>query len=164
MDCYFRREPGTTLHYAVIADGGVSLAEGQIPRMLGEITVIDPGRLSVAHCIPPKVHPDLAQHIDALERLFREAYQAGPAFDSVWDGDRRRQDRHQVSSTPGNAGAIISTRWYGGDPVVLRRVEGDGWPVEISDYRVTSVGLMAHHVRAVGPLGAELSLRIDTVE
>lgn len=165
MDCYLRRE-GTTLHYALIADGGISLAQGQIPRAFGEITVIDPGPngLSVAHAIPPTVHPDLAKHIDALERLFANAYQNGPPSDSVWDGNLRRQDRRQVSSTRGNIGAIISTRWYGGDPVLLRSVEGDGWPLEISDYRITPAGLMAHQTRAIGPLGAELRLRIDSVE
>lgn len=166
MDCYLRRERGTTLHYALIADGGISLAEGQIPRALGEVTVIEPGPngLSVAHLIPPKVHPDVIDHIATFERLFTEAYQAGPPLDSTWDGDRRRQDRRETSSTPGAAGAIISTRWYGGDPVLLRFVEGGGWPLEISDYRLTPVGLMAHHLRAAGPLGAELTLHIDVVE
>lgn len=134
MECYLRRETGT-LRYALIADGGISLAEGALPRVS-----------------PPKVQADIATHIPALERLLAEAYLIGPPTNSVWAGSIRRQDDQQ------------RIRWYGGDPVLLRWVEGGGWPLEFSDYRLTHVGLIAHQVRADGPWGAELSVRLDRVE
>lgn len=162
MECYLRRDHGATLRYALLADGGISLAEGQIPWATKPPQVVS--AVSVSEAIPPKVHPDLASHINALERLIGESYQVGSPHDTMWSGDVRRQDVRQTNSTPGNIGPIIATRWYGGDPVLLRRVEGGGWPLQISDYRMTPLGLMAHHIRADGPLGAEITLRLDTVE
>jgi hypothetical protein len=130
MDCYLRRESPTKLHYALIADGGLRLAEGTVPRATA-----------------PTFHPDIATHIAALERLLSEGYQIGPPAQSEWRGHVRH-----------HAG-----RWYGGDPVLLRYVEGNdaGWPLTMSDYRMTPVGLMAHQVYADGPWGATITLRLD---
>jgi hypothetical protein len=150
MECYLRREPGMRLHYALVADGGVSLAQGALPRQPGEA---------------PVVHPDLAGHLDDLERMLAEGFLTAPPTDAPWNGAVRREEvRRDTGSIPGRGSALVATRWYGGDPVLLRRVEGGGWPLELSDYRPTPAGLMAHVVRADGPFGAEITVRLDSVE
>jgi hypothetical protein len=55
------------------------------------------------------------------------------------------------------------TRWYGGDPVLLRAVEGDGLDLSIEDYRPlgTTTELIAHEARAKGPLGITIRIHLD---
>jgi hypothetical protein len=47
-----------------------------------------------------------------------------------------------------------SERYYGGDPLVLRRVSGEGTELTIEDYRWETFGLLAHEVRGQGPFGS----------
>jgi len=51
-------------------------------------------------------------------------------------------------------------RWYGGDPLLLRRIEGRGWPVTITDHAPVAGGLVPRMIVADGPLGIELRLRL----
>ena len=45
-------------------------------------------------------------------------------------------------------------RYYGGDPLVLRRVSGAGTELTIEDYRWEAFGLLAHEVRGQGAFGS----------
>ena len=51
-------------------------------------------------------------------------------------------------------------RRYGGDPLLLRRIDGPGWPVTVADHAAVAGGLVPRLVVAEGPLGAELRLRL----
>lgn len=51
-------------------------------------------------------------------------------------------------------------RCYGGDPLLLRRIEGRGWPLTVSDYAAVAGGWVPRLVAADGPFGAELRLRL----
>jgi hypothetical protein len=60
---------------------------------------------------------------------------------------------------------VAPTRWgdrlYGGDPVMLHRVEGDGLDLLIGDWRPLPDGsLVPHSMRLQGPLGLDVHLHL----
>ena len=54
-------------------------------------------------------------------------------------------------------------RRYGGDPLLLRRIDGRGWPLSVGDYAPGAGGLIPRLVAAHGPLGIGLRLRLTEV-
>ncbi|HYE06841.1 MAG TPA: hypothetical protein VEL07_15095 [Planctomycetota bacterium] len=54
-------------------------------------------------------------------------------------------------------------RWFGGDPLLLRRVDQDGWPLTVSDYRPAGGALIAREIAADGPWTVAMRLRLVNV-
>jgi hypothetical protein len=55
-------------------------------------------------------------------------------------------------------------RLSGGDPLLLRRVDGPGWPVTVSDYRPAAGGMVPRSLVADGPFTLELRLLLTEVD
>lgn len=51
-------------------------------------------------------------------------------------------------------------RWFGGDPLLLRRIKGQLPSVEVGDYRTWEGSLLAYQVRASGP-GFSVTICLD---
>jgi len=126
---------GGEVRAALVGDGGVQLAD----LALADGSV-------VVH----QVVGDLRERAALLATVIGQAYGAFPGEARTWQDDRLRG---------GSAGV---TRWYGGDPLLLRRVEGIDWPLVLADYRLVGGRLIAHEVRAEGPFGSEIRLRLTT--
>jgi hypothetical protein len=92
--------------------------------------------------------PDLNKALPHLGRLLRQAF-ALPPEERSWSDDR-------IAARNGG-----STRWYGGDPVLLREVEGDGLDLVIEDYRQIGPELVPFEARASGPFGITLRIRLS---
>lgn len=135
-DCVVRAKP-ESLRLAVLDDAGVLLADLELAG----------DRLAVHQAVAELRERALPQ----LERLLR-AWRPRPApaerAAGAWEDDRL------VVREGGQR------RWYGGDPLLLRLVEDDGWPIALADHRPRGDGLVAHQVRADGPLGAAVELRL----
>ena len=61
------------------------------------------------------------------------------------------------------AATAQDVRRYGGDPLLLRRIDGRGWPLTVGDYVPVAGGLVPRLVTAHGPLGVGLRLRLVEV-
>ena len=66
----------------------------------------------------------------------------------TWENDRLR-------ATAGDA-----VRWYGGDPILLRAIEGGGLDVLIEDWRPLGAQWLPHEARAEGPFGITIRLHV----
>jgi hypothetical protein len=54
----------------------------------------------------------------------------------------------------------VIQRWFAGDPLALRRVEGSGFIYEIGDYRPWGASLLAHQAHLSG-IGFTVQLQLD---
>lgn len=115
-----------------LSDEGVVLADIEV----------GPAGLT-AHRVVPALRPRLA----VLAGLI------GPY---VRPPERRRAWRRGVL----RADTVLDRRSYGGDPLLLRRIDGSGWPVTVADYAPAAGGLVARRVVAHGPLGTALRLHL----
>jgi len=93
--------------------------------------------------------------IDSLHKVLsvlgRLAYQAWgtPAEQRAWENDRIRATTKEGYE-----------RWYGGDPLLLRQVDGQGSTVVIGDYRVWHGSLLAYCAETSG-LGYSFRYRLS---
>lgn len=74
----------------------------------------------------PVVHrvvDDLRPRLGLITDLLRAAYGAAPPTARGWEDGALR-----IASADG-------VRWYAGDPLLPRLVEGTGWPVRLEDWR-----------------------------
>lgn len=94
---------------------------------------------------------DMERALPHLGRLVAQAYARVDDATRTWDDDRLRAD-------VGDA-----TRWYGGDPVLLRAVEGGGLDLLVEDWRMIGSDLIPHEARAEGPFGITIRLRLNEV-
>ena len=97
---------------------------------------------------------DLRKALPALGRMLRQAY-ATPV-----EQGRRQWCDGRLAGLSGK-----DTRWFGGDPVLLRAVQGDGLDIVIEDYRPLSASsgsgeLLAREVRAAGPFGITIRIHL----
>ncbi len=140
-----RRVSGTAILRS-LGDGAVRAAflsdEG---LLLADLTARD-GTWSVTRSIP-----DLERALPHLGRLVAQAYAAVAEGEPTWDDDRLRIQT-------GDA-----LRWYGGDPILLRAVEGGGLDLLVEDWRPLAIGLFPHEARAEGPFGITIRLRLTEV-
>lgn len=121
---------------AFLSDEGVLLAD---------LTAKD-GTWTVAKSIN-----DMERALPHLGRLVAQGYARVADAERTWDDDRLRA---QTGDT---------IRWYGGDPILLRAVEGDGLDLLLEDWRVTTAGLLPHEARAEGPFGITIRLHLNDV-
>ncbi len=92
---------------------------------------------------------DMERALPHLGRLVAQAYaRVDDNATRTWDDDRLRAD----------AGDAI--RWYGGDPVLLRAIEGGGLDVLLEDWRMAGGDLIPHEARAEGPFGITIRLHL----
>ena len=94
---------------------------------------------------------DMDRALPHLGRLVAQAYARIDDATRTWDDDRLRAE---VSDT---------IRWYGGDPVLLRAVEGGGLDLLVEDWRMIGTDLIPHEARAEGPFGITIRLRLNEI-
>lgn len=127
-----------------LGDGAVRAAflsdEG---LLLADLTAKD-GSWTVARSVA-----DMERALPHLGRLVAQAYARIDDATRTWDDDRLRAD-------VGDA-----TRWYGGDPLLLRAVEGGGLDLLVEDWRMIGTDLIPHEARAEGPFGITIRLRLS---
>jgi hypothetical protein len=128
-----KRQPDGRIRLGIISDDGELLAD--LIAQAGKIERIQ---------LQPVLEPMAAALGHALAQTW-----AAPGDKAQWvDG-----------WIVGRSGS--SERYYGGDPLVLRRVSGDGTELSVEDYRWESFGLLAHEVRGQGTFGSfRLSLGV----
>ena len=125
-----------TARAAFISDEGVLLAD----------LTANPTSFAVIKAIP-----DLADAMPHLGRLVMQAYAGMPNETRTWEDDRLV------------AVAGTERRIYGGDPLLLREVDGSGLDLLLEDYRQLGSELLPHEVRGEGPLGITLRIRLGQV-
>lgn len=114
--------------------------------LLADLTAKD-GTWSVARSVA-----DMERALPHLGRLVAQAYaRVDDAGTRTWDDDRLRA----------HSGDAI--RWYGGDPVLLRAVEGGGLDLLVEDWRMVGPDLLPHEARAEGPFGITIRLRLNEI-
>lgn len=96
--------------------------------------------------------PDMERALPHLGRLVAQAYARVDDTTRTWDDDRLR------------AQAGDAVRWYGGDPILLRAVEGGGLDLLVEDWRMVGADLIPHEARAEGPFGITIRLRLNQIE
>ncbi|MBA2481376.1 MAG: hypothetical protein H0V44_12000 [Planctomycetes bacterium] len=131
---YVRGLPDGTARIALLSDEGLQLMDLQ--------STADGFQVNQAI-------DDLKKAVPHLGRMVRQAF-AHPAEKRHWDDDR-------IAAVSGDV-----TRWYGGDPVLLRGVEGDGLDLAIEDYRLLGDELLAHEVRATAPFGITMRIHLTS--
>jgi hypothetical protein len=92
--------------------------------------------------------PDMERALPHLGRLIAQAYAQVADNERTWENDRLR-------ATAGDA-----VRWYGGDPILLRAIEGGGLDVLIEDWRPLGAQWLPHEARAEGPFGITIRLHV----
>ena len=118
-----RRLPGGEIRLALLADEGVLLLD--LTRTATGTTV----HLG---------QPGLREHAELISRtLF--AWMTLPTTNGRWE-----DDRWVLTSPDGQY-------WCGGDPLLLRRIAGNGPDLDIGDYRQVHGGLLAHLSRLSSP-------------
>jgi hypothetical protein len=95
---------------------------------------------------------DMERALPHLGRLVAQAYARVADITRTWDDDRLRAE----------VGDAI--RWYGGDPVLLRAVEGGGLDLLVEDWRLIGAELIPHEARAEGPFGITIRLRLNQIQ
>lgn len=133
---YLRRSEGGELRAAMMDDGGLMACD----IAYGESGIV------IHHC-----RDELVQLIPIFGGLIHGTYHPAMPKLGTWRSGRLREKSSRWS------------RWYGGDPLALRYVHGQAWPVSVGDYRVAAGMLIAHRAHADGPWGTELQLELDTV-
>lgn len=121
-----RRDADGSVRLALLADEGLLLCDVAVTN----------GTATVHHAVP-----DLASHAAGLGQLAWQVW-GGVAADHSgrWDGDAWLVD----------AGPY--RRWFGGDPLLLRRIAGDGTDVVVGDYRPWQGHLLAYQAAQSGTL------------
>jgi hypothetical protein len=137
LDCHLRAPGDGSVRYALLSDAGILLAD---------VTVGSEDR--TVH----QVVPDLGARLDLISRLIGQTYARFPNEPARWKSNR-------LIVAHG-----ASRRWYGGDPILLRRVEGDGWPIAIDDYRAFGNEFLAYEAIGEGPWNAEVRLSIQSAK
>jgi hypothetical protein len=94
---------------------------------------------------------DMERALPHLGRLVAQGYARVDDATRAWDDDRLR-------ATAGDA-----VRWYGGDPVLLRAVEGGGLDLLVEDWRSVDATLVPYEARAEGPFGITIRLHLAEV-
>ncbi len=94
---------------------------------------------------------DMERALPHLGRLVAQAYARVADATRTWDDDR-------LCAEVGDA-----IRWYGGDPVLLRAVEGGGLDLLVEDWRMVGAELIPHEARAEGPFGITIRLRLNDI-
>ncbi|MBA3848210.1 MAG: hypothetical protein H0X45_16390, partial [Planctomycetes bacterium] len=136
-----RADPGgegrsPEVRLVLLADAGVLLADVS---------------LTAAGATVHRAVDDLRERAGDLARLLDPWLPAAPDAARSWR-DGRLIER---------AGA--RRRWFGGDPLLLRRVDEDGWPLTVADYRLSGEALIAREIVADGPWTVEMRLRLVEV-
>lgn len=121
---------------AFLSDEGVLLAD---------LTAKD-GVWTVARSVA-----DMERALPHLGRLVAQAYARIDDHERTWEDDRLK------------AQAGDAVRWYGGDPVLLRAVEGGGLDLLLEDWRTLGADLLPYEARAEGPFGITIRLRLSDV-
>lgn len=118
-----RRLPGGSVRVALIADEGILLADLTCDGTTTTVT---------------KAIPDLASTAARLGWFVHQAWgQAHTVVNPQWgDGHWRTAAASSV--------APDAQRLYGGDPLLLRRVEAQSADINVGDYRPWGSGLLAH--------------------
>jgi hypothetical protein len=129
-----------------LGDGSVRAAflsdEG---LLLADLTAKD-GTWTVAKSVA-----DMERALPHLGRLVAQSYARVDDAQREWDDDRLR------------AQAGDAVRWYGGDPVLLRAIEGGGLDLLVEDWRMVGNELIPHEARAEGPFGITIRLRLTSL-
>ena len=128
------RARGESLAVVLLADGGVEVLSGRVHATSQDLVAC---------------REDLRDHGEAI--LAIAAAWLHPAADAVWEGETRCRRAEERSYR------------YGGDPVLLRRVEGTPWPVQVEDYRAAAGTWVAHRLVGEGPYGVRVVLRLIEV-
>ena len=114
--------------------------------LLADLTARD-GTWTVAKSVA-----DMERALPHLGRLVAQGYAR------VDDSTARTWDDGRLCAQAGDA-----VRWYGGDPILLRAVEGGGLDLLIEDWRMVGIELIPHEARAEGPFGITIRLRVTEV-
>lgn len=129
-----------------LGDGAVRAAflsdEG---LLLADLTATD-GTWTVTRSVA-----DMERALPHLGRLVAQAYARVDDTTRAWNDDRLRAE----------VGDAI--RWYGGDPVLLRAVEGGGLDLLVEDWRMVGAELIPHEARAEGSFGITIRLRLTDI-
>ncbi len=120
---------------AFISDEGLLLAD--VSARDGEYTV-------------NKSITDMERALPHLGRLVAHAYGHITESERQWNGG------HLLGKH------LDTVRWYGGDPILLRAVTGDGLDLLIEDYRWLGMELVPYEARAEGPFGITIRLRLQS--
>lgn len=129
-----RRQADGQVRLGLVSDEGVVLAD--------LLTTPDGAKVE-------RILPELQQAVPTLVHAVRQTW-------AVNKDDPRWVDGWLVGTAAG------AERYYGGDPLALRRVSGGGPDLAIEDYRWEPLGLFAHEVRADG-LGFSLRLTLGGI-
>lgn len=128
------RARGDSLAVVLLADGGVEVLSGRVHATGQDLVTC---------------REDLSDHGEAI--LAIAAAWLHPTGEATWEGETRRRRTEGRSYR------------YGGDPVLLRRVEGTPWPVQVEDYRAAAGTWVAHRLIGEGPYGVRIVLRLSEV-
>jgi hypothetical protein len=96
-----------------------------------------------------KAIPDLADALPHLGRLVMQAYAGMPSEMRTWEDGR-------LVATAGK-----ERRIYGGDPLLLREIDGAGLDLLLEDWCQLGGELLAHEVRGEGPFGITLRIHLE---
>ncbi len=129
-----RRDAAGGVRLALLADEGVLLCDVAVNG--GQVTVY-------------REVPDLVGRGEGLGQLSWQAWGASSTDQpGVWQGGAWRVDDG------------IRQRWFAGDPLALRRIEGPGPRCEVGDYRPWGQGLLAYQAQLSG-LGFTVTLQLN---
>jgi hypothetical protein len=93
--------------------------------------------------------PDMERALPHLGRLIALSYGSVNNSLIVWDNDVLRHERAPL------------TRWFGGDPILLRVITGDGLDIWVENYQPFAGTYLPHTIRAEGPFGITLQLTLQ---
>jgi hypothetical protein len=93
---------------------------------------------------------DMERALPHLGRLVAQAYGQVTETTPIWD-DGILLAKHNNT-----------VRWYGGDPILLRAITGEGLDILIEDYRWLNQELVPYEARAEGPFGMTIRLRLQS--
>jgi hypothetical protein len=99
----------------------------------------------------------------AMDEVKKALPQLGRLVRHAWGLPAEPPERMEWHDATLAAHSGGDTRWYGGDPVLLRAIEGDGLDISIEDYHPLGATseLIAHEARAKGPLGITIRIHLD---
>lgn len=126
---------GHSVAMVVLADGGITMLSGTVSAE----------QRTVHACLD-----DLVPHAEALLGI-AAAWLPYRGPEAEWKANARYRD------------TASGRRWYGGDPVLLRRIDGPSWPTQVADYRLVEGRWFAHALTAEAPLGASIRLQLRDV-
>jgi hypothetical protein len=137
LDCRLRAPGDGSVRYVLLSDAGILLADVTVSAQAQTIN---------------QAVPDVKPRLDLISRLFGQAYARYPTEPARWKSER-------LVIANGKA-----KRWHGGDPILLRRIEGGGWPIAIGDYRPLGEEFLGHEVVAEGSWGSRVSFTLQAAK